>query len=155
MAAALEQKVVELLNDVNSVKVLATTDKEGSPHVTFKNSIRAREDGYIQYWELIETSKTNKNMVNSIWFHKQVAINVYADGVSYQIKGIPYKAIISGKEFEEAYKQVRERFKDGDLSTVWLIEPLQITEETFQKRKAQEEEQHPILKHLDRLLEKE
>lgn len=153
MAVALEKKVIDLLNDTKSVKVLATIDKEGNPHVTFKGSIIAREDGYIQYWELIETSQTNKNMVNSIWFNKHVAINVYADGVSYQIKGIPYKAIIAGKEFEEAYKQVRERFEDGDLSTVWLIEPQQVIEESFSKRKAQEEEQHPILKHLDRLLE--
>jgi predicted pyridoxine 5'-phosphate oxidase superfamily flavin-nucleotide-binding protein len=152
MAVELKQEIKELLDNPNSIKVLATTDNEGNPHVVFKGSIRTGRDGYIAYYELIETSQTNKNMVNSIWFKRQVAINVYGDKKSYQIKGIPYQAIIAGHEFEEAYKQVRERFEDGELSTVWLIEPLEVIEESFSKRKIEEEEKHPILKHLDRLV---
>lgn len=152
MAVELQREVIELLNRPDSIKVLATTDKEGNPHVVFKGSIRAEENGYITYYELIETSQTNKNMVNSIWFNRQVAVNVFGNGVSYQIKGIPYRAIIAGQEFEEAYKRVRARSEDGDLSAVWLIEPQQVIEESFRKRKAEEEEAHPILKHLDRLV---
>ena len=152
MAVTLEREVIELLNDADSIKVLATNDKQGNPHVVFKASLHADEDGYISYWELIETSQTNKNMVNSIWFHKQVAISVQKDGKSYQIKGVPYRAIIAGQEFEEAYVKARSILEDADLSTVWLIEPTQVIEETYQKRKQEEEEAHPILQHLDRLL---
>lgn len=153
MAVELKKEVIELLNHPDSIKVLATTDKEGNPHVVFKGSIRAGENGFITYYELIETSQTNKNMVNSIWFNKQIAISVFGNGVSYQIKGIPYRAIIAGQEFEEAYRQVRAHSEDGDLSAVWLIEPLQVIEESFRKRKEEEEKAHPILKHLDRLVE--
>lgn len=153
MAVKLEKEIIELLNDSDSIKVLATTDKEGNPHVVFKNSLHVREDGYLVYWELIETSQTNKNMVNSIWFHKEVAITVRKGTVSYQIKGVPYRAIIAGHEFEEAYKQARNISKDTDLSTVWLIEPTQVIEETYEKRRNEEEKEHPILQHLDRLLE--
>lgn len=152
MAVKLEKEIIELLNDPDSIKVLATTDKEGNPHVVFKGTLHASEDGYITYWELIETSQTNKNMVNSIWFHKQVAINVRKDKVSYQIKGIPYRSIISGHEFEEAYKQAQKIAKETDLSAVWLIEPIQVIEQTYKKRRAEEEAEHPILKHLDKLL---
>lgn len=154
MAIELEKEVKDLLNHPDSKKVLATIDREGNPHVTVKNSIRVNDAGYIEYLEVIESSQTNKNMVNSIWFHKQIAINVLNEKLSYQIKGIPYRAIVAGQEFEEKYNQVRGKYGDVDLSTVWLIEPIEVIDETFEKRRLEEEEEHPILKHLDRLLVK-
>lgn len=153
MAVKLKTEVIDLLNAPDSIKVLATTDKDGIPHVVFKGTVRADEKGFITYWELIESSQTNKNMVNSIWFHRQVAVNVRKGDVSYQIKGIPYRAIIAGREFEEAYKLAERISEDTDLSAVWLIEPVEVIEETYKKRRDEEEKSHPILRHLDKLVE--
>lgn len=152
MAVQLSKEVQEILNNPDSIKVLATTDSEGTPHVVFKGSLRFNEEGYIEYLEFIESSQTNKNMVHSIWFHKTVSINVRYEGKSFQIKGVPYRALIAGKDFELRYNRVRDE-KGIDLSTVWLIEPLEVIEETFNKRRLEEEEAHPILKHLDLLVE--
>ncbi|MBR1866854.1 MAG: pyridoxamine 5'-phosphate oxidase family protein [Lachnospiraceae bacterium] len=154
MAVEISRELQEILNDPQSIKVLATTDPEGRPHVVFKGSLHVNEDGYLEYLEFIESSQTNKNMVHSIWFHKTVAINVKHEKQSFQIEAVPYRALIAGKEFEKRYNQVR-REKGIDLSTVWLMEPLEIVEETFEKRRLEEEKAHPILKHLDLLVEQE
>ncbi len=150
MGTLINERLRALLNDPESIKVLATTDPDGTPHVVFKGSIREGENGFIKYWELIETSRSQRNMVNSIWFGKKVAINVRRGSESYEIIGEPYRAIISGREFEKEYKLARER-GDLDLSTVWLIRPLEVRNETFESRYETEDASHPILRHLDRL----
>lgn len=146
----ISDRLKEIINDPQSTKVLATTDKNGVPHVVFKNSISVTEEGFIKYFEIIESSITNKNMTNSIWHDKLVAINVLSDGRSYQIKGKIYKAVIYGKEFEKDYIYVRDVLKE-DLSTVWLIEPLEITDETLSVRSAYEGNLHPLFRHLDQV----
>ncbi len=152
MGIILSDEIKALFEDPQSRIVLATTDTEGVPHVVFKGSVRVNKDNYLEYKEFIESSQTNKNMVASIWFHKKVAINIFNQGRSFQIKGTPYRAIIAGQYFEEVYKQVQEQRGNVDLSTIWLIEPEEIREESFEYRRVTEEEAHPLLKHLDRLV---
>lgn len=55
-------------------------------------------------------------------------------------------------EFEAAYRKVQEERGNIDLSAVWIIEPVEIIDKSFEKRRLEEEEAHPILKHVDRLL---
>ena len=149
----LDKEVIDALNNPKAVKVLATVGSDGVPHVVFKGSLHANVHGYVEYWELIESSQTNKNMVHSIWFGKQIAISVLLEHRSWQIKGIPYRAIIAGQEFELCYNEVQEKL-DTDLSTVWLIEVQSVVEESFEKRQAEELAAHPILQHVDRVLDK-
>jgi hypothetical protein len=152
MVPLLDKKAVAAINEPDSVKVLSTISRAGEPHVVYKGSLSAADDGHIRYFELNETSQTNKNLTYSLWFKKLVAINVLAkDRASYQIKGIPVKAIICGREFESAYIDVRKRLgKDADLSTIWIIEPISVQEETFYVRQREEREKYPLIGHLDR-----
>lgn len=152
MAIELEAAIKKLLDDPETVKVLASISREGKPHVSFKGSIHVNDQGNLEYYEIIESSQTNKNLVHSIWFHKQVAINILGKNKqSFQIKGTPVKALIYGKEFEKHYKKIKAE-RGQDLSTVWIIEPEEIIEETFIKRKTEEEAAHPLFRHLDTLL---
>lgn len=152
MAAQLTTEIIELLNDRDSTKVLATLDSDGFPHAVVKQSLQPAQDGNILYLELIESSRTNKNLVRSIWFNQKVAITLIGrDGRSYQIKGAPVKTHITGPLFQEQYSAVRQRLGDVDLAAVWVIEPQEIIDETFGKRKAEEEAAHPLFQHLDRL----
>jgi general stress protein 26 len=152
MVVQLANEVTELLKDDETVKVLATTNENGVPHVAIKQSIQLGEDGKIIYLELLESSKTNKNLVKSIWFNRKVAIALKGkEKESYQIIGRAVKAIISGPVFQKHYVDIREKLGDVDLATVWVIEPEEVSNQTFSVRKAQEEATHPIFKHLDRL----
>jgi hypothetical protein len=90
-------------------------------------------------------------MIYNLWFKRIISINILGpDRVSYQIQGIPIRAIISGPEFEKAYISLQERLgKDADLSTIWVVEPTAIREETYSVRKQAEQERYPLVGHLD------
>lgn len=134
MGVTINDELKSLCKNPNTIKALATTSKEGEIHIAYKESIHFNEEGDIQYYELIESSQTNKNMVASIWFKKQVAINILGEnGRSYLIKGFPKKAIISGKEFQKYYEIVQQENAENDLSTVWIIEPIEIVEKVMKK----------------------
>jgi hypothetical protein len=152
MSITLPAIVTELLADPQTLRVLATSDAQGRPHVVYKGSLNVNDKGQLVYAELIESSQTNRNLTWSIWFKRPVAVNLLAsDRRSYQIKGIPVKAHVSGPLFERYYREIREKRGDVDVSTVWVIEPVSVTEESYQVRQAEAEANHPLLKHLDRL----
>lgn len=152
MGFKLEEPVVKLLNAKDSIKVLATIDAKGVPHVVVKDSIGISENGELIYLELIESSKTNENLVGSIWFKRKAAVSVTgSDGTSFQIKGTPVKCIISGPVFEHYYKAAKERYEQADLAAVWVIAPEEARNETYAFRREEEEAKHPLLIHLDRL----
>ncbi|MDR2054303.1 MAG: hypothetical protein LBQ10_00295 [Desulfovibrio sp.] len=139
--------------DNGTVKALASADTKGVPHLAFKESLRLRADGLIEYREYIESSTTNRNMTASIWFGIPVSVALLTpDERSFLIRGSVVRALIAGLEFRRHYEQVRLRPGDLDLSTVWLIEPEYERENTLAKRKAEEEQAHPLHKHVDRLV---
>jgi len=150
MAIEISDEIKGLLQDKNTLKALASIDKDGVPHVVFKGSINLDEEGNLFFLELLETSQTNKNLTYSIWFDKKVAINLYNDKKSIQIKGTPKKVHITGRLFEEKYQEVRARNPKADLSGVWIITPEEIRTETFSERLEYEREHYPVIGHLDR-----
>lgn len=152
MAAEISKELKEAIEDKESVKVFATIDRHGIPHVVAKESIAVTEDGQIRYWELLESSQTHKNVTYALWFDKKVAINIITkERKSYQIKGIPKKCLIAGHEYEEAYIAAQERDENNDLAAVYYIEPTEVIEESYPVRRKEEKEKHPLYVHIDRL----
>jgi hypothetical protein len=152
MAIELSQEIKDAIADKDSIKVIATISRQGVPHVVAKGSITVTEDGKIRYWELLESSQTNKNVTYALWFDKTVAINVITkDRRSYQIKGIPRKSLVAGHEYEEAYVAAQNRNQENDLAAVYYIEPVEVIEESYPVRQKEEREKHPLYIHLDKL----
>lgn len=152
MAKILSQELIDIINDKATRKVLATADKNGIPHAVYKGSLHVNEKGNLVHYEILESSASNRNLVYSIWFDKKVAVNVLGnDGTSYEIIGKPVRSITAGKEFEQTYIALREKFGDIDLGAIWEIEPLSVKNETFNNRIQEDEAAYPILKHLDRI----
>jgi len=145
--------VIALLEDRQTLKVVATVDGNGVPHAVVKGSLRANQEGYLQWLELIETSQSNRNLVRSIWFDRPVAVLIKGqDGRSFQIKGVPIKAHVSGPVFQKHYAEVRARLGDVDLAAVWIIRPDTVIDETPAVRLQEEHSAHPNFTHLDRLV---
>ncbi len=156
MPQKITQSIAKLLEDKSTVKVLATSDENGNPHAVVKQSIHADKDGNLVCLELLESSKSNKNMVRSIWFGRNVAVSIYGeDDISYQIKGRPVKAHVAGPVFRKYYTKVRETLEDADLAAVWIITPDEVIDQTFSARKSEEETARPYFKHLDKITRKE
>jgi hypothetical protein len=152
MAAKLNKEIIALFSSDDSTKVLATVTENGYPHAAAKRFIRVDDDGNLLYLELVESSRTQKNLVRSIWFDHKVSISVSdSNGQSWQIKGKPVKTLITGPVFLHHYRDVRQRLGDVDLSAVWVIEPEEIINESILVRHAEEEQAHPLFRHLDRL----
>lgn len=152
MAVQLSQELIDLIEAPDTSKVLATVDAKGLPHVTVEQSLHVGEDGNLHYLEPLETSRANRNLVSSLWFDRAVSIGVRGkSGRAFQIKGKPVKALITGALFQRHYSALREKLGDVDLAAVWIIEPQEVTDETFVTRQVKEEAQRPFFRHLDRL----
>jgi hypothetical protein len=152
MSTLLDASVRELLSDKATVKILATTDEHGVPHAVAKGSLSLDEDGNLIHLELIESSRTNRNLVYSLWHDRPVSILlVGGDGRSYQIQGVPRRLHVSGPLFQQHYQALRARLGDVDLSGVWVIEPRQATDQSWRSRLAAETATGGNLLHLDRI----
>ncbi|AYH45570.1 pyridoxamine 5'-phosphate oxidase family protein [Azoarcus sp. DN11] len=152
MSTPLSTEVIELLNDASTIKVLATIDGEGSPHAVVRNELYAAGDGTLILPELLESSPTNRNLLRSLWFDRNVAVSLLAgDGRSFQIKGKALKTHVSGALFQRHYVEARERQGNVGLAAVWVIEPEEAWSEDFGHLRALQEAERPTLTHLDQL----
>lgn len=143
--------LVKQINSKSSTKVLSTKDKDGIVHSVFKDSISVDDDGNIRFLEYLETSQTNKNLTYAIWYDQTVSILIRSEeDNSFQIKGIPRKVLIAGKEFEKYYREVIDEDDVLDLSGVWIIEPTEFRNENLRERAIQERKEYPIVGHMDR-----
>jgi|AGTN01.1.fsa_nt_gi hypothetical protein len=155
MGVKLTEEVLRLLESGDTVKILATVDGNGVPHAVVKDAVFPDEEGKLISLEVIESSRTNSNLVHSIWFKRKVALTLLgSDGTSYQIKGTPTHCLVTGPIFERHYRAVREKLGDVDLAAVWVIVPEEIRNETFRVRAEEEAVAHPLFLHLDRIAKK-
>jgi hypothetical protein len=138
----LPEDVVKLINDPKTIKTLTTVDSEGNPHSVPIGSMRV-VDGNIAYMELLDTCRTQKNMLNCYWFNKDVSVLVVDDwkkGDVYQIKGSPYKFLRQGPIWDIYLDEVWKIIPDSDPAGVWLITPKEVVNQNyFLRRKAEEE----------------
>jgi len=147
----MENDVLNLLNNEDTIKILVTVDDAGVPHPVVKSSLR-NEDKAITYIEFLESSLTNRYMTKSIWFNKTVSILVLTpDGKSWEITVLPVRAVVSGKLFQRYYEEAQKKYNGLDVATVWFLKPLGIREGTLQKRVEEESQNRPYFLHLDKL----
>lgn len=148
----LPDELVGLIKDPESIKIVATVDETGAPHVVIKGSLTTLDGETIAFNEGLDTNLSNKNLVRSIWFNKTVAINVTKGAVSYQIKGKPYRCLITGPIFKQFLVRARERRgPEADIAAVWLITPEEVRNESPTIRRIEDEAKRPYFnRHLDR-----
>jgi len=81
--AKMPKQVMDLFNDPDAVKFLATVDAEGKPNCAFIASLMAPGEDILIFADMM-MNKTKKNLTNT----KKVAATVYkAPWSSYQVKG--------------------------------------------------------------------
>lgn len=153
MALQIAETIKNVINDQETIAVISAVGKNGNPFSEVSKKLTVREDGKIAYYELLESSQLQKNLVYSIWFGKNIIITLISkDGKNYSITGKPYQALIAGHEFEAEYIKAQEEFGERtDLSTVWLIDVVSVTEDTYEVAKTREEQEHPYLMHMDHI----
>lgn len=142
----------ELISSNTATIVISAVGKEGIPYSEL--AIKAEvKDGRLAYYELLESSQMQKNLVYSLWFDKAVSILIIDQhGKNYQLKGKIYRAWMAGRDFEEEYVEIlKEQGEEADLSTVWLIDIEDAVETTYEVGRIREKEEHPYLMHWDHI----
>lgn len=149
--AIISEELKEIISNPETLKVIAATDHEGVPHITYKGSLHVENDELV-FYDLLQSSQINKNLVDSIWYDKKVAVNILAENKrSFHIVGTLDKCVTAGRYFQSVYTLLREKKGDVDLNAIWYIKPEKVKEITFAVRKEEEEREYPILKHIDRV----
>lgn len=152
MSVTIPEEVARLFNDPDTTKVIATVDEHCIPHLAVKQSLQVDEQGRLLYTELLESSRTNRNLVRSLWFGKSVSVIVRGAGDrSWQVKGRPVRTHITGPLFRKHYQEIRAVLGDVDVAAVWVIEPEEVIEGNYFRRRDEEERRFPYFNHLDRL----
>lgn len=132
--------------------IISAVGKDGIPYsgVALKTEIK---NGKLAYYELLESSQMQKNLVYSLWFNKAVSVLIIdSDGKNYQLKGKVYRAWMAGRDFEEEYvKILKEQGAEADLSTIWLIEIEDSLETTYDAGRIREKTEHPYMMHWDHI----
>lgn len=151
MGIQLDPALVALLRDDATTKVLATVGADGKPHAAVKQSLTVSEEGNLVHHELLESSRTSKNLLRALWSDGRVSVLVRRDDESWVITGRPIRAEIAGPDFQREYVRIRERLGDVDLAALWVIEPEAAARQSYAARRADEEAAHPHFTHLDRI----
>lgn len=143
-------QLADLLRAPETLKILASSDEAGAPHVEFKDWADVDQDGRLVLRELSEHSQSNRNLVGSLWFKRHAQIHLRAaDGRAFALRARPHKAVIAGPLFEAHYRAVRALSPETGLSTLWLFDVEEITDETFAARLARDDAGRLPLQHLD------
>jgi hypothetical protein len=142
-----------MIDDPETVKILATVGPDGVPDAVVKSSLRLRDDGLLEYDELLETSLTGRNMIYALWFDRTVSVNLVAPGGrgSLGLLAKPVRVAVSGREYKRRYQELRLTDPDSDLGAVWTLALMGLTSKSLKSRRREEEKAHPLLRHLDRL----
>jgi len=146
----LNTTLTELIRQPDTLKILATSDEAGTPHIEIKEWADIDGEDHLVLREHGEYSRSNRNLVSSLWFKRSALLHLHAaDGRSFALRTRPYKAVIAGPLFEAHYRELRAQSASEGLATVWLFDIEEITDEAPAARRAREEAGRLPLQHLD------
>ncbi|MBW1888179.1 MAG: hypothetical protein JRI52_07510 [Deltaproteobacteria bacterium] len=135
------KEIIEALKETDTIKVLTTTDEGGIPHTVFKGSLMALDNETLAYMELLETCRTQRNMLRNHWDNKLVAVGILNEkkGISYQIKGEPVRFIYNGPIWDQFLEQTWKMIPQSDPAGVWLIRVKEVINQDYFMRRKEEE----------------
>ena len=139
-----------------TIKIISAVSAKGNPILSIREAIFFNTKGKLVLLESAETSNLNKALTYSLWYSKKIKLIILCkNNARLSINASLIRAIISGKEFERYYLMYTNIYKNRDLSTAWImnIDEINDISEIEKDVILTEEEQYPMIKHLDKLLE--
>jgi len=113
--AKLPEKAIELFNDNQAMKVIATVDAQGKPHLAPKGTMMALDDETIAYSEMAG-GKTKANLEAT----RQAALLACKELKAWKVRGVLQGIHTSGDVFERFKKTAKEKF-GLDVNNVVVI----------------------------------
>ena len=141
----------QILDEPTTRSFIVTLGKDENPHVEEGFLVQTQGSGQILLPDLGEYSRTNLNLVRSLWFNRKAVLYVLGAQRRFEVLLEPYKVHVSGPLFESYYRQ---SLKAGDgriVLAVWILDVVSITEETPHVRDERENLGRIPLVHLDQI----
>ncbi len=150
--ASLPDEVLELLRDPASVKLLATVDPDGTPHLAIRPSLTVLENGELAFAEELDSSELSQDLVHAIWRDRRVTVGVSLGATVWQIRARLWRCVITGPLLKRFLLLARaERGPDADISTVWVLRADDVRDDSPAVRRLEDASRRPNAgSHLDR-----
>ncbi|MBP5565140.1 MAG: hypothetical protein J6X45_05405 [Lachnospiraceae bacterium] len=145
----LNEELIKLIGDKESIKVVSSNDREGIINSAPKGSLEISGENELTYVEVLESSTSYHNIVYSIWFDKKVSVLVIGKNrESYLIHGHVKKILTCGREYEEYYKKYQEA-RGFDIAAAVRIVADDVIDLNLAKAIEKQKAEHPFFSHYD------
>lgn len=145
----INEELKKLIEDKNTIKVVSSQNREGIINSAPKGSLEISGDNELTYVEVLESSKSYRNIVYSIWYDKKVSVLVVgADRETYLIHGHVKKILTCGSEYEEYYKRYQEA-RGFDIAAAVKLEIETVDNLNLAEKIKKQKEEHPFFTHYD------
>lgn len=152
MNIVVQPSVHDLVADARATRVLVTCGASEQPHAIVGPLLDVDAEGRVLYLEPLEASRTQRDLVGSLWFDLPVAlVFVRGDGTTWRVGGRVRKSHIAGPLYRSYYERLRRDDPASDLAAVWEIEPLETSDETPATLRRRQAAERPFFTHLDRI----
>jgi hypothetical protein len=122
--SALDPKLIELLESPDSVKIIGTLDADGAPCLAVNASITSLNGVTIVLSEQLETSRSNRNLVRSVWYDKPVTILALNASSAFEIRAEAYRCLAVGDIYSLMLTRTRALCgPDADIAAAWELIP--------------------------------
>ena len=149
--AILNEELIGLIGNKNSIKIVSSLDKEGVINSAPKGSLEISADNELTYVEVLESSKSYSNIVYSIWFDKAVSVLVVGENrEAYLIHGHVKKILACGREYEEYYRRYQEA-RGFDIAAAVKLSVDDVQDLNLAKGIERQKKEHPFFSHYDSL----
>lgn len=150
--ASLLELLIELLKSPGVQVALSTVSSNGVPTTGPGSECYVSERGTLLLREYLESSDTNRDLLHSLWFEKQVSVAVALGHTALHLRGVPTHAHVAGPLFQQHYEAALERDSNSDLATVWEIRIDHLNDVSPARRLKEQAIRRPFFSHLDRLV---
>ena len=145
----INEELKRLIEDRESIKVVSSLNREGIINSAPKGSLEISGEDELTYVEILESSKSYRNIVYSIWFDKIISVLIVGkDRETYQIHGSVKKILTCGAEYEEYYKKYQNA-RGFDIAAVVKIKIQDINDLNLAKGIEKQKKEHPFFSHYD------
>jgi len=120
-------EVIDLFNDLESMKVLVTIDEKNVPHCVPVGSLCVLSPSMIAFG-VIMMKKTHSNLLYCYENRKTVVAMAVKGPKSYQVKALAKEYLTDGIVYEKFEGGLKPLISNSDfgLKGVWILEPTEI-----------------------------
>ena len=146
---SINNKLKALFEDKETIKIVSNQGEDGVINSTPKGSLEITGEEELSYVEILESSRSYKNSVYSIWFDKPVSVLIIGKNrETFLLTASIERIHTCGELFEKYYSRYKE-IRGFDIAGVVRLKITEIRELDLTALIEQQKVEHPFFVHYD------